>query len=224
MGLTRKEIKHDEFLETATEATHWLEDNWKLVVGILGGFLLLLIVVTGWRQWSASQDAEAQSALADAQAAYLAVDDPFAEDPPTLDEALAGFRDVAESAGGRAPGSVARFYEGIVLLRMERAEEAIAPLRAAADGASEPLLRQNALVALARAQASGGDLAAASEILRSIADDEEATFPPEEALAVLAELQADAGDATASRATLQEIVERFAGSPAARRATAELGQ
>lgn len=224
MGLTRKEIKHDEFLETATEASHWLEENWKLVAGILGGILLLLVVVTGWRQWSAAQDGKARDALARAQAAYLAVDDPFAEDAPTLEDALAGFREVSADFSGRAPASVARFYEGVVLLRMERAAEAIEPLEAATDGATEPLLRQNATVALARAKAATGEIAQADTLLRGLADDEESTFPPEEALAVLAGLYADAGDDAARVATLRDIVERFEGTPAARRATAELAQ
>ena len=30
--ITRKEMKKDEFVETAVEASHWLEDNWQQVV------------------------------------------------------------------------------------------------------------------------------------------------------------------------------------------------
>jgi len=224
-GLTRKEMKHDEFLETATEAGHWLEQHWKTVALAVGAVFVLLIAVLGWRQWSISRDAAAADALSRAQAVYLAIDDPFAVGPTTLDDALTAFREAADEAGSHAAGTVARFYEGIVLMRLGRPAEAIEPLRSAASAAAvDPLLRQNARVALGRALAATGDLDGADRTLREAAADETAPFPPEQALMTLSDLRRSAGDAAGADDVLREIVQRFPGTAAAQQAGRELGQ
>ncbi len=216
-GLTRKEIKHDEFLETAGDIGHWLEENWKLVLAVIGGALVVLVVVLGWRQWSESKTDALRTRLAEAQGAYL-------DEGPGSDDALESFRAIAADAGARPEGAVARFYEGILLLRRGDAGAAIAPLEATVDDTSDLLLRQNARVALGRAHAQSGDLPAAEAILREVAADDGSAFPPEEALMTLAELHRAAGDAAAADAVLREVGERFPGTPAAQRAAAELGQ
>jgi hypothetical protein len=216
-GLTRKEIKHDEFLETAGEAGAWIEDHWKLVLAVVGGALIVLVAFLGWRQWAESKAEGLRLRLAEAQGVYL---DGDPADTSTLDS----FRAIASDAGSRPEGAVARFYEGVLLLRRGEADAAIEPLERAASGAQDPLLRQNARVALGRARAESGDLAGAEAILREVAADDDSPFPPEEALMTLAELERAAGDTGAASNVLQEVVDRFPGTPAARRASAELAQ
>ena len=216
-GLTRKEIKHDEFLETAGDVGQWLEENWKLVLAVLGGALVVLVVVLGWRQWSESKTDALRNRLAEAQGAYL-------DEGPGSERALESFRAIASDAGSRQEGAVARFYEGIMLLRSGDASAAIPPLEASAGESSDPLLRQNARVALGRAHGVAGDLPAAEAILREVAADEGSVYPPEEALMTLAELHRTAGDDAAADAVLREVGERFPGTPAAQRASAASAQ
>jgi len=187
------------------------------VLTVLGGALIVLVVVLGWRQWSESKTDALRNRLAEAQGTYL-------DDGPGSDEALASFRAIASDAGSRAEGAVARFYEGIMLLRRGEAGAAIAPLETSADDTSDMLLRQNARIALGRAHALSGDLTTAETILREVAADDGSVFPPEEALMVLAELHRAAGDDAAADAILGEVNERFPGTPAAQRATAGLAQ
>ena len=216
-GLTRKEIKHDEFLETADDVGHWLEEHWKIILAVLGAALIVLVAVLGWRQWSNSKSDELRTRLAEAQGAYL-------DGVPTDDGILESFRAIASDAGSRPEGAVARFYEGVVLLRRGDASAAIGPLDAAVAGASDALLRQNARVALGRAHAVSGDFEAAETVLREVAADDGSPFPPEEALMTLAELHRAAGDSDAAETVLREVTERFPGTPAAQRAADELAQ
>lgn len=223
-GLTKKEIKHDEFLETATEAGHWLEEHWRLVAAILGGALVLLVVVLGGRQWLAGRSAELQDRLGAALSSYAEID-PTADDAPAALEASAeSFRTLADEAGSRPEGAVARLYLGLILARQGKDAEAIDPLRSAVEDAQDGTLRQNARIALGRALAATGDLAGAEEVLRHAADDTATAFPPEEALMTLADLVRAAGDAERADAILREVAERFPDTDAARRARATVGQ
>ena len=68
--MTRKELlKGDEIREAAFDAGHWIEENWRMVVGILGAVAVIAAAVISWT-WLAGQKRQPRTALT-ANRSYL---------------------------------------------------------------------------------------------------------------------------------------------------------
>ena len=52
--ISRKELKHDEFVEKAFDFGEWLEENWKTAAGYAGLAAVLIVAILGWRACTAA--------------------------------------------------------------------------------------------------------------------------------------------------------------------------
>jgi TolA-binding protein len=213
--ISRKEMKTDEFVETAVEASHWLEENWQQVVK--GAVALAVIgAIVGFVFWyRASNRKAAEELLAKGIQVYQQAETNGFADSAAVEEALQTFSEAADRGGSAAAGSSARYFQGASLIRLGRAEEAVPVLEELTDESLTPTLAWSAEALYAEALAGAGQLERATEVLEGMAASTDASYPPGQALLQLARLQRRAGNAEQARQLLQRVTEEYPQSAAA---------
>jgi TolA-binding protein len=207
--LTRKEMKHDEFVETAVEAGAWLEQNWQTAVKVAAAVVVVGAIALFWWWYATNSKAQAADILAEGIEAYgQAAADDFAN-TADVEAALALFeRSVAKSENSPA-GRSASYYQGVALIQLGRADEAIGVLEDLAAEDLPPTLAGNARVILAEALASSGQAERAVVMLQEIADDPDAFYPPEQALLTLGKIHLRQGNVEQAHEVWQRITEEY---------------
>jgi tetratricopeptide (TPR) repeat protein len=222
--ITRKEIKHDEFVDSTWRIVERLEQNIRPI--IIGGvaIVVLVAVASGVLAWQKARSKAGADLLSRGQAALVAPvaveqsPQPDAPYTPTFqseqaryEEALERLSRAAESGG--APGRVAHYLRGVALLEAGRTGEAVEVLERAADRlGDDPTIGGAVRARLAHAYQQSGKQDAAAEIWRELAD-EDGAFPADLALLELARLHQALGDVSAARDTYNELIEVHADSP-----------
>ena len=222
--ITRKEIKHDEFVDSTWRIVEWLEQNIKPI--IFGGvaIVVLVAVATGVMAWQSSRAKAGADLLSRGQAALVgpiaAEESPEPDAPytPTFSSEEARYQealerlDTAAGAGGQV-GRVARFLRGVALLESGQAEEAVKVLEDAVERlGNDPSIGGAVRARLAHAYLRTGQLEAAVEIWRKLTD-EDADFPGDLALLELGRVHQARGDVSAARDAYNELIEVHADSP-----------
>ena len=125
-----KAPKHKDTIESIEDSLSktelFIENNQKMLLGVLAGIIVLVGGVLAYRQFVAKpHEAEAQSALFRAEA-Y------FSKDSFNLalngNDSFEGFLSVADEYSGTDAGNLAHYYAGICYLNTGKFEEAIAEL------------------------------------------------------------------------------------------------
>jgi len=223
--ISRKDLKHDEFVEAAFDLGDWIQKHWKNVAIGAGAVAGVALLVGGWFAWSARGAAAAQEALAEGLRLYGATDErvSVAQAPPASDYpgALAAFERAA-SAGGSSPiGRVAEMYRGATLLRMGRAGEAVPVLDGVAKSAQDKRTANSARALLAQAYEASGNDDGAVAVLRELAQ-EKSGYPGDLALFDLGRILQKQGKSEEARQTLQDLLTRYPQSGRATEARALL--
>jgi predicted negative regulator of RcsB-dependent stress response len=211
--ITRKDLKHDEFVEAGMDAGEWIEGHWRQVAGGAAAVLavVLLFVGWGWRNETLQARAgrlaaEGFALLAPPQSAAASIPDPAA--------AASKFEEAAAAAGGSPLGDVARTYRAVALFRAGRAAEAVPLLEGVAGSVDDPVLGGTARALLADALEASGNADRAAEVLRQLADAVEPAYPADMALLRLGEVRARQGRVEEARRIWQEVLSRHPESPA----------
>jgi tetratricopeptide (TPR) repeat protein len=104
----------DVLAEKVQGAEHWIEDNPKIVFGVLGVIVLIVGAYFGYRYWTTSQDEQAQKEMFQAQR-YFEAD--------SLDLAMngdgnnLGFKQIIEDYPMTQAGNLANYYAGAICLK-----------------------------------------------------------------------------------------------------------
>lgn len=233
---TRRQLKHDEFVETTVGAVQSIAQNprpW--IAGVVG---VLVIVAATWTlsSWWLSRRGAATEGLARGLAALSApvVDldsaemssNPFDPTFSTHEEKMSAALERLDEATrlGGDPGRIASFLRGVALLESGDAAGAL-DLIARADAAlgSDPTLGPAVRAAHARALEEAGRPSEAATIWRELADtsEMEARYPVVAALEALARASEAAGDQATALETWRRISTEFPDSREAERATRE---
>ncbi len=221
--ITRKALKHDEFVEAGLDAGEWLEEHWRAVAAGTGAVLAVVLLVVGWNWWSENRQARAGRIAAEG----------FALLEPAKSETGGGGDPVAASAkfeeaakmAGRSPlGDVARTYRAVSLLRAGRAEEAVPLFEAVAGSTDDPVLRGTARALLADALEASGSADRAAEVLRELAEAPDPVYPPEIALVRLGDIRARQGRGEEARRAWQDVLTRYPESAASTEARQRLAR
>jgi predicted negative regulator of RcsB-dependent stress response len=208
--LTRKELlKQDEFVDSAVEATHWIEENWRTVVVwavvalVIGGIAL---GIWGYRGYSREQ---AEAHLADGIRLYQQAEAAGFENPQDVEAALAEFDDAAGRMAAGPAGLTATYYRGAALYRLGRLDDAAQLL----DGLSKRNLPKSlagstdALRAEILADRNEPDRAI--EILERLSAAEDPTYPPDLALVRIGKIHQAQGDIEQAREVWQRVTEEY---------------
>ncbi len=211
--ISRKALKHDEFVEAAFDYGQWLEKHWPAVAVGVGAILVVLLAYAGYQWWGGRAEARSETNLTQGLALYAAGD--------RLDQALSTFQ---KAAGTTAAGQVAQFYVGATQLRMGQAKQAAASLDRAAVSASSRSLADTARALEAEAYRRAGDLDKAAGIWRTLAQAQDGVFPPAEARVRLGDVLQAQGKTDEAKQAWREAASGSPDDPAALEARQKLGE
>lgn len=218
-GLTKKQIKKDEFMEAATDAGEWLEDNWKTVLIWAGGLAVLALLISGWHFMSKSRDAAAQDLLGQGMQVFSAAAESGTGTTDEYDRAIDLFLQASDKAGSGSAGPVADLYRGIALARTERKDEAIAVLEDLGGKTGHPLVGQISRAVLAGIHESNGDYEQAEAIYLELSTETSSVYLPAQALLNAGLARLSMGREAEARELLEGIVRDYPQSAAAAQAS-----
>ncbi|MHC4429829.1 MAG: tetratricopeptide repeat protein [Planctomycetota bacterium] len=207
--ITRKQMKHDEFVEATFDFAHWLEQHWGKVASWVAVAILAVLAVLAWNAMARSRSEKAMERLAQSIDRYEVAQEQGFADKEELASMLERFEEVA-SSGGKGAGQVARFYRGATLFHLDRLDEAREDLeRVVSRSGASVTVGATAQMLLARVEIAAGRTDEAVTLLQGLADDPAAVVPPARALLELGRIQEQAGDSEQARLQWQRILDEY---------------
>jgi predicted negative regulator of RcsB-dependent stress response len=149
--ISRKELKKNEFREGLTHGAEAVAAHQRLTWIIGGSVLAVLLTVFGWRFYGQRQTARASADLSAAMKVYNArirtANEPatspdeitYVDEKNKYADAAKKFTDVAGRYARTQPGQVARYYEALSLVQLDRNDEAERELKAIESAGNETL-------------------------------------------------------------------------------------
>jgi len=213
--ITRKQMKHDEFVEATFDFAHWLEQHWGKVLSGVGVGVLITLAVIAWMAWSKKNADRLSQELARNIDRFEQAEVAGFSDAAGLSEILTSFDEIA-SEGGGGTGQVARFYRGATLFHMDRLDEARDELEQVVSVSdASATVGVTARLFLARVEVSAGQTDEAVALLNRLAEDPTAVIPPARVLLEMGRIQQQAGREDEARVLWQRIVDEHPQSLAA---------
>ncbi len=235
--LDRKQIKHDEFVESTFKVFQWFEAHPKPFLIGAAALVVATVAVWGVTRLTASSANSSADLLARGQAAFdapVAVgeapkpDDPyrptFSSDTERAKKAAARLAEAADKAGGSA-GKVAAYLQGIALVEAGDGPGAVKVLEGAASSlGGDATLGGPVKSGLAHAYELAGQADKAADTWKGLTTD--ASYPKDVALTGLGRALEKQGKREDAKAAYKQVVDQFPGSPmsaAAKSALERLG-
>ncbi|MFN2441530.1 MAG: tetratricopeptide repeat protein [Thermoanaerobaculia bacterium] len=213
--LSRKEIKHDKFVDEMETAYEVARKNVRWIVAGFVGSLVLIGVIVGAMLWMASQERKAQLRLAEA---IEILDSPLGQPTPAgtyqteqekIDKAEPILREITDTYSGRDAADVA----GLYLARFEAGrgeiEPAIEKLNNFIDSHPKHVLAQSARISLYGLRLAAGQ---AQEVIADLENEisgTDAPLPADIALAILARAYEAGNQPDRSREAWQRILNEY---------------
>lgn len=235
--LSRKEIKHDEFVDSTWRVIQKVEDNPRPYV--LGAAIIVGLLLGGWGLWAfaSARSARAMDGLTRGLAALEAPvvdssqgtqpqpDDPyaptFAEPNARVQAAVARLSEAAGSSGSR----LATYLHGVALLQAGQAEQAVSSLETAHQAlGSDPSVGPAVTASYARALELTDPNRAAELWSQLVNSDEKSVIPQDWALAGLGRARALAGDSAGAIEAYRRLTTEFPNSRWTDEATSALAK
>ena len=221
MGLTRKEIQEDRIRVILTKLSEWILVNQKILLTGLAVSVLIVMAVWAWTLHAESRDRAAQVAFAAALDIYNGrvdlvdasrVDGETPPPPPPVDDgrmtfateaektakAIEGFEAVIADHSGTSVEGWARYYLALTLDESGEENTAQEILTELSEGASLPLLRNQASERLAENAEKSGRNEDASRYLNKIAEAPAPNYPLQSIILRLAQAYEKSGDTDAA--------------------------
>lgn len=219
--ISRKDLKTDEFVDAAVDASAFLERHWRPIVGGIIAVAVLGMATIGWSTWARQRDARLEDRLGQGLSRFTEAERAGGTSDG-YQAALVIFDEVLEQASTSPSGRIARYYRGAALHRLGRHDEAAAELtQVGSAGGSPDTLGTSARVLLVEVYREAGRTADALATLAVLESDP--LFPPEEALLRQGWVHASAGNMDEARRSWQRLLDQFPQSPAAAEVTKILG-
>ncbi len=220
---SRKEIKHDKFVEEMETAFAVARRNAPAVVWAVAGALVLLALVAGVMLWRTRQENAAQKRLAEAirivEAPVAAPGEPapgpdsYASEQEKVAKAEPILREVASKHGSTDAADVANLYLARIELGRGDAASARKKLEAFVDEHPDALLAQAAQVSLIDLRLAAGEAQQViGDLEKDVATADEG-LPQDVALALLARAYEAAKQPQKARDAYQRIVNEYPDSP-----------
>jgi predicted negative regulator of RcsB-dependent stress response len=196
--LTRKELKQDKIhdaIEHGAEAVYSHSQTAAILVAIA---IAAVLIYGGWKFYSDRQTLLASAALDDAMKVYNAPirqtnqpveagEQTFSDSQTRAQEASTKFAAVADKYSSTNPGKLARYYQALTLLDLEKQNQSIEELKTVAAG-SDKELSAMARYQLATIYARTGKTDDAIATYRAVADAKAVLVPRPLVLLELADL------------------------------------
>ena len=222
-GLTRKEIKKDEFMDAATDAGEWLENNWKSVLTWAAGLAVLALIVASWHFYSKARDEAAQALLGQGMQAFSAASDRLTGTAEDYGRAVDLFEQASDKSGSGNTGAIADLYRAISLARTDGSDQAVALLESVTGGHASTVIIQTAQAVLADLYESRGEFEQAEAIYLDLSTNTTGVYPPAQALLNAGMVRKAMGRDSEARETFEGILKDYPQTAAAARVREMLG-
>jgi TolA-binding protein len=212
-GYTRHQLKEDKFAETAKDAAEWATGHRKLVVWLLGLFVLAVLAGAGIATWRSRQMEQGNDELA---AAMRVLNAPLSGQATPGEDALSfnttaergkaaekKFKEIEDKYSLVPPGKIARYLRGVALLQAGDSAGAEQEIRKAADSGDRDLAAV-AKMALASIYRNSNRPADAAKIYRELEDHPAASVSKTTAQLALAEMY-ETTDPQQAKALYQQV-------------------
>lgn len=221
--MSRHDMKQDDLVTAIEHARVYAQKNPTTLRNVAIALTAVAVVAYGVYWWISSRAAAGQALLNEGESRISAPILTPGEPPPgglsygsaaERDRAaLESFTQLVSQYGGSKEGRIAIYYQGILLSRLGRLDEAEAALnRSLADPVS-PMFASLARADLAHVKAQKGDLEAAAKIYTELAEDKQGGYPRDFALYYLAGILEQQGKRSDAAATYQKVATEFPNSP-----------
>ena len=229
--ISRKELKKDEIRETLSHGAEAIFSHQRQIWMYGGVALFVVLVVLGWRFYTANQTAKGTAALADAMKVYqarirIAAEPALPEEVTYVDEknkyadAVKKFTDVANRYPKTRPGQLARYYEALSLERLGRYDEAENNLKAVESSGDESLSAL-ARFKLAQVYDEAGKGSQAAQLYQQLANKPSLFVPKPIVLLALAD-HYSGSDPTQAAKLYKQVKDEFPDTQAAQEADQRL--
>lgn len=227
--VTRKSLKHDEFLEAAFDLEHWVEQHWRQAAMVVAGVVAVGLVAWGVAWWRGRSAAETERMLSaglekirggPSTPGVAVVGDVTSR----YQAALPDFEQAARAGSGKGVGRVAAFYQGAALARTGRSSEAVGVLEPLAASGGSDLLADLTRAKLGWLYMETGQTDKAISAWKDLGSRTDGYYPGDYALLNAAGILKGAGRNEEAKATLQDLMARFPQGGATQEAAAMLAK
>ena len=196
--LSRKELKQDKIRESIEHGAEAVYSHSQVAAAAVGAVLLVVLVYGGWKFYNDRQTLQASAGLDEAMKIYNAPlrtgNEPveagevtYTDIQKRAQDASQKFAAVADKYPGTNPGKLARYYQALTLLDLEKQNQSIEELKKLVGG-SDKELSAMAQYQLAAVYARTGKTDDAIKAYRAVADSKSALVPRPLVLLELADL------------------------------------
>lgn len=214
--LSRKELKQDKFRESLEHGAEAVYSHSQAAAILVAVVIAVALVYGGWKFYNDRQTVLASAALDDAMKIYNAPirqanvpveagELSYSDSQTRTQDALPKFTAVADKFPSTNPGKLARYYEALTLLDLEKQNQALEALKKVVGG-SDKELSAMAQYQMANIYARTGKTDDAIKTYHSVADAKSVLVPRPLVLIELADLLSQSKPAEA--ATLYEQIKK----------------
>jgi TolA-binding protein len=225
--LSRKELKQDKIHDALEHGAEAVYSHSQLAAVLVAIAIAAVLVYGGWKFYNDHQTALASAALDDAMKVYNAPlrqpnvpveggETTYADIQTRAQDAQRKFAVVADKYASTNPGKLARYYEGITLLDLDKQNQALESLKKVVGG-SDKELSAMAQYQIATIYARTGKVEDAAKTYRAVADQKSILVPRPLVLLELADLLRQSNPAEASN-LYQQVKKEYPTSAVAERA------
>ena len=148
--LSRKELKQDKIRESIEHGAEAVYSHSQVAAAAVGAVLLVVLVYGGWKFYTDRQALQASAGLDAAMKIYNAPlrtgNEPaeageisYSDSQKRSQDALQKFAAVADKYPGTNPGKLARYYQALTLLDLEKQNQSIEELKKLIGGSDKEL-------------------------------------------------------------------------------------
>jgi len=211
-GLSRKDLKHDKFVEEVGQSVRFFRSHRNQVIGAAVLVIAAVVGVSSWMGYSRSQNEAAQLALQEAVRLYhgsvtteqRAGVVSFATSGERMRRTTEAFEQIKIDSPGSDSATAAEYYLALLEVEDGKAEEARTRLQKLVSGASGGNYVGPARLTLAQMLAREGKIDEARSEFESLIKNPSAIVPAERAKLELARVLAE-HDPAAARPLLEEL-------------------
>jgi hypothetical protein len=196
--LSRKELKQDKIRESIEHGAEAVYSHSQVAAAAVGAILLVVLVYGGWKFYTDRQTLQASAGLDEAMKIYNAPlrtanapGEPgelaYTDSQKRSQDAAQKFAAVADKYPGINPGKLARYYQALTLLDLDKQNQSIEELKRLVGG-SDKELSAMAQYQIATLYARTGKTDDAIKNYRAVADSKSALVPRPLVLLELADL------------------------------------
>jgi len=196
--LTRKELKQDKIRESIEHGAEAVYSHSQVAAAAVAAILVVVLVYGGWKFYSDRQTLQASAGLDEAMKVYNAPIRPanepaspgeltYTDSQKRAQDASQKFTAVADKYPSTNPGKLARYYEGLTLLDLEKQNQAIEELKKVVGG-SDKELSAMAQYQIATIYARSEKVDEAAKAYRAVTDSQSVLVPRPLVLLELADL------------------------------------